>query len=145
MCISIRRTCVCGRAEAQFMHRDNILPESILVNLYCPDCRDLAVWNPETMTEDGGWILEYDIEGAQFLLWNKGILAEVTPDYLFEQGYCSWNGLTPHDLAIRTRLHAQLAPLFQQNRLAYIQAVKDTMLRHVQELKEAGWRKAQLA
>lgn len=127
------------------MHRDNILPESILVNLYCPECRHQAQWDPETMTEDCGWILEYDIEGARFFFWQKGMTEEITPDYLFEQGYCSWNGLTPQDLAERTRLHADLAPLFQQDRLAYINALKATMLRHVQELKDAGWRKAQQA
>jgi len=145
MCFSVRRTCVCGAQEAHFMHRDNILPEAILVNLYCPECRHQAVWNPQTMTEDCGWILEYDMEGAKFFFWEKGIVEDVTPDFLFDQGYCSWNGLTPIDLPIRARLHAELAPLFQQDRRAYIQALKETMLRHVQELKEAGWRKAQSA
>lgn len=145
MCLSIRRLCACGKQEANFMHRDNILPEGILVNLYCPECRHLAVWNPETMTEDCGWILEYDVEGARFFFWDKSMVDDVTPDFIFDQGYCSWNGLTPQDLAERTRLHAELAPLLQQDRLTYINALKGTMLRHVQELKDAGWRKAQLA
>jgi len=143
MCLSIRRTCVCGKTEAQFMHRDNILPEAILVNLYCPACRGQADWDGEAMTEDGGWILEYDMEGARFLLWDKGMAREVTPDILFEEGYCSWNGLTPTDLAERTRLHASLAPLLQGDRLTYINALKKTMITYVNELKAAGWRKAQ--
>lgn len=145
MCLSIRRRCVCGKQEAHFMHRDNILPESILINLYCPECRQEVVWDPACMTEDCGWILEYDMEGAKFFFWDKGIVDELTPDYLFDQGYCSWNGLTPQDLAARRLIHAELAPLLQQDRLAYINTLKETMLRHVQELKDAGWRKAQLA
>jgi hypothetical protein len=143
MCLSIRRTCACGKEEAQFMHRDNILPEAILVNLYCPECRTQTDWDVETMTEDGGWILEYDMDGAKFLFWNKGIVNEITPDFLFDEGYCSWNGLTPQDLAERTRLHAALAPLLKEDRLAYINKLKETMINHANNLKEAGWRKAQ--
>ncbi|WP_449243828.1 hypothetical protein [Desulfobacca acetoxidans] len=143
MCLTIRRTCVCGREEAQFMHRDNILPESILVNLYCPSCRSQASWDGDCMTEDNGWVLEFDIEGARFLMWHKGLLDEVTPDFIFDQGYCSWNGMTPHDLEERAILHAELAPLLNQDRLAYINALKTTMLERVHDLKTAGWRKAQ--
>ena len=87
-----------------------ILPEAILVNLYCPECRSQAAWDGETMTDDGGWILEYDMDGAKFLFWEKGLVNEVTPDFLFDEGYCSWNGMTPQDLAERTRLHAAWRP-----------------------------------
>jgi hypothetical protein len=143
MCQSIRRTCACGKEEAQFMHRDNILPEAILLNLYCPECRSQVNWDVETMTEDCGWVLEYDMDGAKFLFWNKGVVNEITPDFLFEEGYCSWNGMTPQDLAERTRLHAALAPLLKEDRLAYINKLKETMINHAGNLKAAGWRKAQ--
>lgn len=145
MCYSVRRTCVCGREEAEFMHRDNILPADILVNLYCPACREQAAWDPQYMVEDNGWILEYDIEGARFLMWQRGITREITPEFLLDEGYLSWNGLAPHDLEERKRLHAGLAPLLRQDRLAYIEALKKTMLAHVAALKAAGWRKAQAA
>mgnify|MGYP000977386429 CR=1 FL=1 len=143
MCLSIRRTCACGKEEAQFMHRDNVLPEAILINLYCPECRSQADWDGATMIEDLGWILEYDMDGAKFFFGNKGMDDDITPEFLFDEGYCSWNGLTPQDLAERTRLHAALAPLLQQDRLAYIKAIKETMINHANDLKTAGWRKAQ--
>lgn len=127
------------------MHRDNILPGEILINLYCPECRDLVAWDPEYMAEDNGWILEYDMDGARFLMWQRGITREITPDFLLEEGYLSWNGLAPHDLEERKRLHAELAPLLRQDRLQYINALKRTMLEHVAALKAAGWRKAQTA
>ena len=145
MCYSVRRQCVCGREEAEFMLRDNLLPQEILINLYCPACRDLADWDPENMVEDNGWILEYDLEGARFLMWQRGITQEISPAFLLEEGYFSWNGLTPYDLEERRRLHAELAPLLKQDRLQYLNAIKETMLQYVAGLKAAGWRKAQAA
>jgi hypothetical protein len=143
MCLSLKRTCVCGQNQAHFMHRDNILPAEILLKLYCPQCRHQAVWDATTMIEDGGWILEYDLEMARLFFWNKGIKQPITPEFLFDEGYCSWHGLTPRDLEESARLHRQLAPLLEQDRLLYIQQIKEQWLGHVVQLKAAGWRKAQ--
>lgn len=145
MCLSITRACACGKHEAHFMHRDNLLPTQILLNLYCPRCRTQVEWNPATMIEDGGWILEYDMEDAEYQMEKKGFSQPITPEFIFEEGYCCWNGLTPHDLEERTRLYEELAPLLTQDRRLYIQRFKETMLQHVSDLKAAGWRKAQNA
>jgi len=145
MCMSIKRRCVCGADEAEFMHRDNILPAGVLINLYCPQCRHQADGDPAAMLEDGGWMLEFDLEEAAYLLWQKGISQEATPDFIFDQGYCSWNGLTPNDVEARSRLHQELAPLLSQDRLQYITRLKQCMLEHVAALKAAGWRKARNA
>lgn len=143
MCLSLKRTCVCGQNQAYLMHRDNVLPAEILVNLFCPQCRDRAAWDATTMIEDGGWILEYDLEMARLFFWNKGIKQPITPEFLFDEGYCSWHGLTPGDLDESARLHRQLAPVLEQDRLLYIQRIKELWLGHVAQLKAAGWRKAQ--
>ncbi|MFP3868578.1 MAG: hypothetical protein ACLFUU_10525 [Desulfobacteraceae bacterium] len=139
----MKRSCVCGECQAHLMNRDNILPAEILVNLYCPQCRHLAVWNPETMIEDNGWILEYDLEAAQFFFWKKLREQSITPDFLFDEGYCSWHGLTPLDLDESARIHRELAPLLSQDRLVYINRLKEMWTDYVANLKADGWRKAQ--
>ncbi|MBW1917989.1 MAG: hypothetical protein JRI57_08220 [Deltaproteobacteria bacterium] len=143
MCLSIKRSCVCGEHEAHVMNRDNILPAEILVNLYCPKCRHLAVWNPDTMIEDKGWILEYDLEAAQFFFWRRRGIQPITPEFLFDEGYCSWHGLTPLDLDESARIHRELAPLLAQDRLVYINRLKELWIDYVAHLKADGWRKAQ--
>lgn len=143
MCLSLKRTCVCGANQAHLMNRDNILPAEILVNLYCPQCQHLAVWNPATMIEDKGWILEYDLEAAQFFFWKRRGQQPITPEFLFDEGYCSWHGMTPLDLEESARIHRELAPLLAQDRLIYINRLKEEWVGYVAQLKADGWRKAQ--
>ncbi len=68
MCLHQRRSCECGRNEAYVFHRDSILPEEVLVHLYCPECAVSVTWDGRTMVRDVGWILEYDMEAARFYL-----------------------------------------------------------------------------
>ena len=72
MCRNESRFCSCGRNAAALLFRDNLLFPEILVNLYCPQCQDRAVWEGTSMMRDCGWILEYDIPAAQALLQAEG-------------------------------------------------------------------------
>lgn len=143
MCRNERRFCACGRNSAALLFRDNLLYPEILVNLFCPQCQDRAVWDGATMLRDCGWILEYDLPGAQALLTQRGIRGAATPEFLFDEGYLSWQGLSPGDLEINAELHRRLAPLIEEDLPLYLQSVKSEWLKHVTALKAAGWRKAQ--
>lgn len=145
MCLQQSRVCACGRQTAYLNFYDNILTPEILVALYCPECRHLATFDAETMVEDCGWIMEYDLEGAQFLLKQRGITVEVTPEFLFDEGYLSWQGFTPHDLEVNAALHRRLEPLIKENLPLYMKTLKEEWLAYVREVKAAGWRKAQRA
>lgn len=145
MCMQHHRHCFCGRHHAHLSFRDNILPPEVLVNLYCPECRSAAAWQPDTMVEDCGWILEFDLAAAQAFFQKRGIKRQVTADYLFDEGYLSWQGLSPHDLEVNADLHRRLEPLSRENMAQYLQALKQEWLAHVAQLKAAGWRKAQNA
>jgi hypothetical protein len=145
MCRNERRFCRCGRSSAALLFRDNLLYPEILVNLYCPQCQDMVIWDEASMLRDCGWILEYDVEGAEALLKQHGIKAPATPEFLFDEGYLSWQGLSPGDLEINTELHRRLAPLIDKDMALYLQTIKAEWLQHVAELKAAGWRKAQAA
>ncbi|MEW6659576.1 MAG: hypothetical protein AB1424_13025 [Thermodesulfobacteriota bacterium] len=145
MCRNERRYCCCGRNSAFLLFRDNLLYPEILINLYCPLCQDRAVGDEAAMLRDCGWILEYDIPGAQALLQQQGVKGTATPEFLFDEGYLSWQGLSPGDQEMNAALHRRLAPLIEQDLARYLESMKSEWLKHVAELKAAGWRKAQKA
>lgn len=145
MCMSDRRVCECGRNSAFLIYRDNLLPPEILVSLYCPQCRSQVSLNEDTMLEDCGWVLEFDVDGAQVFLNRRGVTGRATPKFLFDEGYLTWQGLAPEDQEINSKLHQRLAPLIEQDLALYLKSLKSEWLAHVAKLKAAGWRKAQHA
>lgn len=145
MCMQQTRTCQCGRHTAYLNFRDNILTPEILVNLYCPQCRSTADWDAACMVEDCGWVLEYDLDGAQVFFRKRGLERPATPDFLFDEGYLSWQGFSPLDHEVNAALHRRLAPLIQEDLPRYLELLKTEWLAHVVALKAAGWRKAQQA
>ncbi|MBM4285561.1 MAG: hypothetical protein FJ128_09975 [Deltaproteobacteria bacterium] len=142
MCLQLSRTCSCGRHSAFLNFRDNLLPPEMLLGLYCPECRRRADFSENTV-EDCGWVLEYDLEGARAILAQRGVRGEVTAAFLLEEGYLSWQGLSPGDHAVNAELHHRLAPLVDQDMKQYLQCLKEEWLAYVARLKAEGWRKAQ--
>ncbi len=145
MCMQQSRACQCGRHTAHLNFYDNILTPEILVGLYCPECRHQVAWDGACMVEDCGWIMEYDLEGARFLLEQRGVRAEVTPEFLFDEGYLSWQGFSPHDLEVNAALHQRLQPLSKEDLPRYLKTLREEWLAYVEGLKAAGWRKTQRA
>lgn len=145
MCMQQSRSCECGRNMAYLSYRDNVLAPQILFNLYCPECSHQAEWNAGSMVVDCGWILAYDMAGARFCMAQRGLNGPITPEFLFEEGYLTWQGFSPLDHEVNSRLHERLAPLIKEDMQKYLQALKAEWLAHVAALKAAGWRKAQHA
>ncbi|MGQ9484028.1 MAG: hypothetical protein ACUVSA_03320 [Desulfosoma sp.] len=142
MCLHQKRPCECGLEEAYIFHRDSILPEEVLVHLYCPQCAASVPWDVKTMVKDGGWILEYDMEAARFYLGRRFGRSDYSPEEIFDQDYCSWYGLTPKDLESSTRLHEELQPLKHTDLKEYIRRITQRRQQEVLLLKRQGWRKA---
>ena len=143
MCLHQKLSCICGRNEAYLFHRDNILPETFVINLYCPECHGRVNRDDSTMIEDRGWRIEYDIEAARFYLGLRGVRDSVTPEFIFDQDYCSWYGMSPRDLEENARVHQELSPLKNRDKLSFFNELKKRRLEYFSELKKAGWRKAQ--
>jgi len=139
------RHCFCGRKLAYLNFRDNLLSPEILVNLYCPECSPQANFDPETMVADCGWIMEYDMEGAQTIVVKRSLSLALTPEIIFDEGYLTWQGFSPGDHEIRAELHQRLAPLIQEDMKQFLESLKTEWLAHVEHLKAAGWRRAQQA
>jgi hypothetical protein len=142
MCLNLRRFCACGRSSAYLSCRDNLLPAEILVNLFCPACRPGEI-EASSMLQDCGWVLEYDVERAQGYFTLRGIRSLATPEFIFDEGYLSWQGLAPEDQEVNRGLHQRLAPLIEQDMALYLKSLRSEWIAHVAQLKAAGWRKAQ--
>ena len=145
MCMMENRRCFCGRQAAYLNFRDNILPPEILVTLYCPECGPQGDFNPESMVADCGWIMDYDMEGAQAFFLKRGLSQALTPEFIFDEGYLTWQGFSPGDHLVRAELHQRLAPLIQEDMNQFLQSLKSEWLAHVERLKAEGWRRARLA
>ena len=145
MCMMESRRCVCGGKTAYLNFRDNLLTPGILVNLYCPLCSPQTSFDPETMVADCGWIMEYDMEGAQAVFIKRNLSPDLTPGIIFDEGYLTWQGFSPGDHEIRAELHQKLAPLIQEDMKQFLASLKTEWLAHVERLKAAGWRRAQQA
>jgi hypothetical protein len=145
MCMMESRRCVCGRRTAHLNFRDNLLPPEVLVNLYCPLCSPQANFDAATMVADCGWIMEYDMEGAQAMFLKRTRTQALTPENIFDEGYLTWQGFSPGDHEIRAELHQRLAPLIQEDMKQFLESLKTEWLAHVERLKAAGWRRAQQA
>lgn len=141
MCMDHRKTCVCGRKEASFNFRDELLPVETLDRLFCPDCSDRVAFNPDTMLQDNGWIIEYDIEIAH-LTGHKLPAAQITPEFLFDEGFCTWRGLYPGDREDSVREREELIKLSKINPKQYVTEFRNWSIQRMQKLADDGWRKA---
>jgi len=144
MCMAHEMKCTCGSRTVSFHFKDNIMPEQVIKGLYCPTCSNEVTADPLTMVSDNGWMIRYDMEAARFL-GAKHIKGEITPGLLFDQGYCSWNGVYPGDHLDSVREREKIIVLAKTNPAEYLRKLKSWAVERMEKLKNEGWRKAQNA
>jgi hypothetical protein len=66
---------------------------------------------------------------------------EVTAEWVFDQGYATWVGITPDDTERRNQERAEIHKLSKTDMHAYYQAMKDWGLSREKKFMEEGWRK----
>lgn len=147
MCIEVRKTCECGKQNAQFHLRDNIMSQEVLVSLYCPECAEKAEVDEQTMINDNNWIIEYDMELAQFLAASKLQIPPdmVTPGYVFDTGYATWQEMYPGEQKDILEERKGIMELLKTDSTEYLKQINSWNIARVDRLKENGWRKAQSA
>ena len=144
MCSNHRVACSCGRNQANVMFKNHILPPVVVSNLYCPECSPGVVFDTDRMLADNDWILEFDIQLARAWLSRALIhFSQPTPEFLFDEGYATWNGLAPNELDQRLAERREITPLAKQDMRQYLAEIKRWGCERSQRLREAGWRKAQ--
>ena len=144
MCTNHRLLCNCGREHANVTFRNHILPPGVISNLYCPQCSAGVSFRAEQMIADNDWILDFDMQIAGQYLQRAHISASrLIPAFLFDEGYATWNGLTPTDLEDRQVERQEIIALARQDMRRYLAEMSRWGCERVQKLSEAGWRKAQ--
>jgi hypothetical protein len=135
--------CACGARAASFNFKDSLLPNEVITGLYCPECASGAAFNPATMLRDNGWVLAYDMEVARFMLSGQAAAAGgVTPELIFDEGYCTWRGISPTDPADAVREREAIVKLAKTDPKKYFEELKTWGLKRMERFAREGWRKA---
>ena len=142
MCVDHSVQCSCGKNHASFNFKDDILPQEVIAKLYCPSCSGGATLDPATMLADNGWVIAFDMEVARFMMQNTSPSRQVTPEFLFDEGYCTWRGVTPSDHIDSVREREQLLQLAKTDRKRYFDEIRTWGNTRMERLAREGWRKA---
>jgi len=139
MCESFKTKCVCGQKSAEIFFGKMVLAESSVTKVFCPENidseRNDRVW-------DNNWILEFDMNVLQMHAASMGIAPQdVTAEWVFDQGYATWVGITPDDTDRRNQERAEIQKLAKTDLLAYYKAMKEWGLNREKKFMAEGWRK----
>jgi hypothetical protein len=119
-----------------------VLPTEVISRIYCPACSQGITENPDTMLTDNGWIIEYDMDVARFMMQKISVPAVITPAFLFDEGYCTWRGVYPTDLADSIKEREDILKLAKTDRKRYFEEFRSWGVRRMERLIREGWRKA---
>jgi len=144
MCMDYSTRCTCGKREASFHFRDNVMPPEAVSRLYCPECSGDLKMNPESMIADNGWVIEFDMDIANFSAHKlpSNISARLTPGVLFDEGYVTWRGVYPGDHIDSAREREALARLAKEDPRGYLNEMRSWAIKRMERLSAEGWRKA---
>jgi hypothetical protein len=142
MCMEHKIACSCGKNSASFHTKDSILPVEVVRKLYCPACSVQTAFNPETMLSDNGWTIEYDMDIARFMLRELTPSGTISPEFLFDEGYCTWRGVYPNDHLDSVREREELVKLSKTDRKKYFEEFRNWGIKRMERLAREGWRKA---
>lgn len=142
MCMDHSINCLCGKNHASFNFRDEVLPSEVITKLHCPACSRGVQPDPATMLSDNGWIIGFDMDVARFMLQKAAPADQVTPEFIFDEGYCTWRGVTPTDHIDSVKERDALAQLAKTDRRRYFEEIRNWSNTRMERLARAGWRKA---
>jgi hypothetical protein len=147
MCTEVKKTCQCGQKTAQFHLRDNILTKEVIEKIYCPKCTVEFELNPSTMLADNGWIIEYDMELAKFLLTSSLQMDPdlVRPGFIFDNSYACWLEMYPGEKQDIEKERQELLALHKEDPKLYLKKISSWNINRIEKLKGEGWRKAKAA
>lgn len=137
-------TCKCGRREASFNFRNEIMPPETIETIYCPECSAAIEFNDVKMLRDNGWIINYDMDVAS--LYSSRLPADhqerISPAMIFDEGYATWRGVYPGDHLDSARERQELIKLAKTDPKRYFEEMKNWAISRMARLREEGWRKA---
>lgn len=142
MCQSYRKRCVCKTHTAEIFFGKNVLNDASVSRVFCPDCSDGVDVSAASRVWDNGWVLELDMACVRENALIMGTLPEtVTAEWVFDEGFASWTGITPDDAQTRDREREQLKHLAKTDVRAYVQAMREWGREREKRFIREGWRK----
>ena len=145
--MAVFKRCECGAQVVQFHLRDNVLSPEVVARLFCPLCPGDGAFDKNSMINDNGWVIEYDMVLATMQLVQGRMLDSdmVTPEHIFDQGYACWLETYPGEKAEIHGERQRIIAFKEQGHQRYLQEMITWNVNRLSELKKNGWRKAQAA
>jgi hypothetical protein len=144
MCMEHKVVCKCGKCNASFNFKNEVMPPETIEALYCPECSKKVELDSNRMIQDNGWVIHYDMDIAG--LYGKRLPAseaeKVSPELLFDEGYVTWRGVYPGDHIDSVNERQELSKLARTDPKKYFQEMKGWAITRMSRLKDDGWRKA---
>ena len=142
MCQSYKVPCVCEQNTAEIFFGKCVLTETAVEEVYCPQCSQNTDTECDSRVWDNGWVLELNMDVVRQYADSMGVSSEeVTADWVFDEGYATWVGITPDDAEHRNQERSEILKLAKTDLRAYYEAMKEWGLNREKRFTEAGWRK----
>jgi len=142
MCQSYRKVCTCGKHTTEIFFGRMILDETSVAKVYCPDCSQNIETDLDSRVLDNGWVIELNMEVVKAHAAVMEISPEaITADWIFDQGFVTWVGITPDDHQTREKERNEFQKLAKTDLLSYMQAMKEWGLNREKRFIDEGWRK----
>ena len=144
MCMEHLVVCKCGKRDASFNFKNEVMPPETIEALYCPECSTNVELDSNRMINDNGWLIHYDMDIA--CLYGERLPSSeaenVSPELLFDEGYVTWRGVYPGDHIDSVNERQELLKLAKTDPKRYFQEIKSWAITRMSRLKDDGWRKA---
>lgn len=142
MCQSYKVACACGRHTAEIFFGRMVLDESAVQGVYCPQCSEGLNMQGVEWAWDNGWVMELDMGVVR----DRAPIMETSPDnidadWVFDQGFATWVGITPDEAENRNRERAEIVKLASTDFPAYLKAMKEWGIGREKRFSDEGWRK----
>ena len=119
-----------------------VLNETAIEEVYCPRCSQNTDTDIDSRVWDNGWVLELNMEVVRQYAGSMGVsLEEVTADWVFDEGYATWVGITPDDTERRNQERDEIQKLAKTDIRVYYEAMKEWGLNREKRFTDEGWRK----
>jgi len=119
-----------------------ILDETSVAKVYCPDCSQNIETDLDSRVLDNGWVIELNMEVVKAHAAVMEISPEaITADWIFDQEFVTWVGITPDDHQRREQERNEFQKLAKTDLLSYMQAMKEWGLNREKRFIEESWRK----
>lgn len=145
MCESYFLKCQCGTNKAEIFFGKMLLDEKSVTRLFCPMCSEGHNRGTPKSVWDNDWILELNMDIIKTYSSTFGIASNtITADWVFDNGYVTWVGITPDDTERRNSEREEIQQLAKVDVLAYMKAMKEWGIEREKRFTKEGWRKMRM-